>query len=108
MQLDPAQARFDELLRRLESQESLIKALQATQVPLNAEKPETDCAQKPQNHSDDQKTMLRGMEMVKGLAKAGAEAGTIDRMHLGNTKSTHDPRSAPTWNGDCEFDVFSN
>ena len=35
MQSDPMQARLDELLRRLESQESLIKTLQATQVPLN-------------------------------------------------------------------------
>ena len=33
VQLDPMQARLDELLRRLESQESLIRTLQATQVP---------------------------------------------------------------------------
>ena len=35
MQLDPMQARFDELLRRLESQESLVRSLQVTQVLLN-------------------------------------------------------------------------
>ena len=35
MQLDPMQARLDELLRRLKSQESLVRTLQATQVPLN-------------------------------------------------------------------------
>ena len=33
MQLDPMQARLDELLRRLESQESLVRTRQATQVP---------------------------------------------------------------------------
>ena len=34
VQLDPIQDRLDELLRRLENQESLIRTLQATQVPL--------------------------------------------------------------------------
>ena len=57
VQLDLAQARFDELLRRLESQESLIRTLQATQIPLNAEKPETDWwtteASEPQRRPDD-------------------------------------------------------
>ena len=35
VQLDPMQARLDELLRRFENQESLIRTLQATQVPLD-------------------------------------------------------------------------
>ena len=33
VQVDSVQARLDELLRRLESQESLIRTLQATQIP---------------------------------------------------------------------------
>ena len=32
--VDPVQARLNELLRRLESQESLVRTLQATQIPL--------------------------------------------------------------------------
>ena len=35
VQSDPMQVRLDELLRRLESHESLIRTLQATQVLLN-------------------------------------------------------------------------
>ena len=42
MQVDPVQARLDELSRRLECQEFLIRTLQATQIPLNEEQPETD------------------------------------------------------------------
>ena len=41
VQVDPVQARLDELLRRLESQESLIRTFQATQVPLNEDSQET-------------------------------------------------------------------
>ena len=40
---DPVEARLDELLRRLESQEFLIRTLlQATQIPLNEEQQESD------------------------------------------------------------------
>ena len=57
MQLDPMQARLDELLRRLESQESLIRTLQATQVPLNEDTQEaawwTNEAAEPQQPFDD-------------------------------------------------------
>ena len=57
MQLDPMQARLDELLRRLESQESLIRTLQATQVPLNEDTQEaawrTTEAAEPQQQFDD-------------------------------------------------------
>ena len=42
VQMDRVQARLDELLRRLESQESLIRTLLATQIPPNQEEPETD------------------------------------------------------------------
>ena len=41
VQLDPMQARLDELLRRLESHESLIRTLQATRIPLNEDSQET-------------------------------------------------------------------
>ena len=41
VQLDPMHARLDEVLKRLESPESLIKTLQATQVPLNEDTQET-------------------------------------------------------------------
>ena len=47
--------------------------------------------------------MIGGMEMINGLAKAGAKAGA---------KSTNKPTTVPTWNGDAklfhdfEFDVL--
>ena len=57
-QMDRVQARLDELLRRLESQESLNKRnLLATQIPPNQEQPETDWwrteATEPQRQLDD-------------------------------------------------------
>ena len=42
VQMDRVQARLDELLRRLESQESVIRTLLAKQIPPNQEEPETD------------------------------------------------------------------
>ena len=40
--------------------------------------------------------MLGGKEMTNGLAKAGAKAGTIGRMHLGATPSQRTiPRLGP-------------
>ena len=57
VQLDPMQARLDELVRRLESQESLIRTLQTTQVPLNEDTQETAWwtteAAEPQQKPDD-------------------------------------------------------
>ena len=57
MQLDPMQARLVELLRRLESQESLVRTLQATQVPLIEDTQEavwwTTEAAEPQQQIDD-------------------------------------------------------
>ena len=87
MQLDPMQARLDELLRRLESQESLVRTLQATQVPLNEDTQEAAWwTKKQQNHSNNL-TMRGGMGMIGGLIKAGTKAGTIGRMRLGTIPS---------------------
>ena len=74
VQVDPVQARLDELLRRLESLGSGLKKLPSGR-------------QMQQNRSDILKTMLGGMEMIIGLTKAGANAGTIGRMRLGATPS---------------------
>ena len=88
VQLDPVQARLDELLRRLESQESLIRTLQATQVALNE-------GRQKQNHCNNL-TMRGGMGMINGLVKAGAKAGTIGRIRLGATPSQRTiPRLCP-------------
>ena len=57
MQVDPAQAGLGELLRRLEILESLIRTLQATQIPLNEDSQETAWwtteATEPQGQLDD-------------------------------------------------------
>ena len=59
---------------------------------------------KQQNHSDNRTTMLGGMETINGLAKAGAKAGTLGRMHLGATPSQGTiPRLCRTWNGDARL-----
>ena len=57
VQLDPMQARLDELLRSLENQESLIRTFQATQVPLDERVQETGWwtteTPQPQQQPDD-------------------------------------------------------
>ena len=57
VQMDPVQACLDELLRRLASQESLTRTLEATQIPLNEVQPETEWwtaeATEPQRRPDD-------------------------------------------------------
>ena len=57
VQVDPVQARLDELLRRWESQESLIRTLQATQIPLKEDSQETAWwtteATRPQQQPDE-------------------------------------------------------
>ena len=57
VQLDPMHDRLDELLRRLESQESLTKTLQATQIPVNEDVQEagwwTTETPEPQQQPDD-------------------------------------------------------
>ena len=76
VKLVPMQARLGEFLRRLENQESLIRTLQATQVPLNEDTQETAWwtkeAAEPQQ-----------MGMISGLIKAGAKVATTGRMRLG-------------------------
>ena len=82
VQMGPVQARLDELSRRLERHDSLIRTFQATQIPFNEESPETAWwtteATEPQRQPDDDAC---GKEMISGLAKAGAKAGTTGRMH---------------------------
>ena len=72
MQFDPMQARLDELLRRLESEESLVRTLQATQVPLNEDPQETAWwtmeAAEPQQQPDD--AWWNGYDQWTGQAKA--------------------------------------
>ena len=55
--MDPVQVRLDELLKGLESQESMIKTLQPTQIPLNEDSQETAWwtteATEPQRQTDD-------------------------------------------------------
>ena len=100
------QARLDELLRRLESQESLIRTLQATQVPLNEDTQEaawwTTEAAEPQQQFDD--AWWNGYDQWTGQDWSNASRS--------NTKPTNNPKTVPTWNGDAklfddyEFDVL--
>ena len=57
VRLDPMQARLDELLRRLENQESLVRTIQATQVLFSEDPQETAWwtteAPEPQQQRDD-------------------------------------------------------
>ena len=57
--------------------------------------------------------MLGDVEMINGLAKAGAKTGTSwSNASWSNTKPTNNPTTVPTWNGDAklfddyEFDVL--
>ena len=114
VQLDPMQARFDELLRRMESQESLIRTLQATQIPLNEEQPESDWwtaeATEPQRRPDDD-AWWNGYDQWTGQ---GWSQGwnNWSNASWSNTKPTNNPTTVPTWNGDAklfddyEFDVL--
>ena len=87
VQEDPVQPRLDELLRTLESEESLIRTLQANRSLFRKSRQKLpDGLQKQQNHSHDRMTMLGGMDMIIGLAKA-AGAGTIGGFFLGATPS---------------------
>ena len=116
VQVDPVQARLDELLKSLESQESLRSGLfkQHKSLSTKTRKKLPGGQQKQQNHSDKLTTMLGEMEMINGLAKAGAQAGTINWSNASwrNTKPTNNPTTVPTWNGDAklfddyEFDVL--
>ena len=92
-QLDPMQARLDELLRRLESQE--LSGLFKQHKFLSTHKNLLGGQLKQQNHSNNL-TMRGGMGMISGLVKAG----TTGRMRLGAIPSQRTiPRTVPTWNG---------
>ena len=109
-QVDPVQARLGVLLRRLESQESLIGTLQATQIPLDEEPPETAWwtteATAPQLRPDDG-VWCNGSDQWTGQGWSRSWNNWWS-----NTKPTNNPTTVPTWNGDAklfddyEFDVF--
>ena len=108
MQLDPIQARLDELVRRLESQESLVRTLQATQVPLNEDTQEaawwTTEAAEPQQQFDD--AWWNGYDQWTGQ---GWNQGwnCCSNASWNNTKPTNNPTTVPTWNGDAKlFDDY--
>ena len=114
VQLDPMQARLDEL-RRLESQESLVRTLQATQVPLNEDTQETAWwtteAAEPQQQPDD--AWWNGYDQWTGQGwNQGWNCWSKDSWS--NTKPTNNPTTVQTWNGDAklcddfEFGVFMN
>ena len=98
VQLDPIQARLDELMRRLESQESLIRTLQATQVPLNEDTQETTWwtkeAAEPQQQPDD--AWWNGYDQWTGQGW-----NYWSNASWSNTKPTNNPTTVPTWNGDA-------
>ena len=113
MQLDPIQARLDELVRRLESQESLVRTLQARQVPLNEDTQEaawwTTEAAEPQQQFDD--AWWNGCDQWTGQGwKQGWNCWS--NASWSDTKPTNNPTTVPTWNGDAklfdhnEFDVL--
>ena len=113
MLFDPLQARLVELLRRLESEESLVRTLQATQVPLNEDTQEAAWwrtgAAEPQQQFDD--AWWNGYDQWTGQ---GWNQGwnNWSNASWSNTKPTNNPTTVPTWNGDAkpfddyEFDVL--
>ena len=113
VQLDPMQARLDELVRRLESQESLIGTLQATQVPLIEDTQETAWwtteAAEPQQKPDG--AWWNGYDQWTGQ---GWSQGwnCWSNAPWSDTKPMNNPTTVPTWNGDAqlyddhEFDVL--
>ena len=113
MQLDPMQARLDELLRRLESQESLVRTLQARQVPLNEDTQEaawwTTEATEPQQQFYD--AWWNGYDQWTGQGW-NQRWNFWSKASWSNTKPTNNPTTMPTWNGDAklfddnEFDVL--
>ena len=105
MQLDPMQVRLDELLRRLESRESLINTLQATQVPLNEDSQEiarwtTETTEPQQQPEDD--AWWNGYDQWTGQ---GWSQGwnTWSNASWSNTKPTNNPATVPTRNGDAKL-----
>ena len=86
VQMDPVQARLHELMRRWGSQQSLIRTLQATQIPLNEDPPETAWwtteATELQRQPDDD-AWWNG----NGGARAGLLVGCILEQHQANEQS---------------------
>ena len=100
------QTRLDELLRKLESQESLIRTFEATQVPLHEDTQETA---EPQQRPNDAWWDGHDQWTVQGWSQGWNHWSNAS---WSNTKPTNNPTTVPTWNGDaklcddCEFDVL--
>ena len=115
VQVDGVQAGLGELLRRLESQKSLITTLQATQIPLNEDSPETAWwtteATEPQRQSDDDAWWTRKNQWT-GQGCWSQSWNNWSNASWRNTTPTNNPTTVPMWNGDaklfddCEFDVL--
>ena len=109
VQVDPVQALLDELLRRLECQESLIRTPRATQIPLNEDWQETDWwtpeATEPQRQTDDD-AWWNGSDQSTGQGWSHSWHNWSNAS-WSNTKPTNNPTTLPTWNGDAKlFDDF--
>ena len=99
MPMDPVQARLDEVLRRKESQESLIRILEATQIPLNEEQPETDWwtteATEPHRQPHDEAWWNgNGQWTGQGWSRSWKN---------GSNSSWDNTKTLPTWIGDAKF-----
>ena len=103
------------LLRRLESQESLVRTLQDIQVPLNEDPQETAWwtteAAEPQQQPDD--AWWNGYDQWTG--QGWSQGWNIwSNASWSNTKPTNDPTTVPTWSGNAKlfddfvFDVLMN
>ena len=110
VQVDPVQARLDELLRRLESQESLIRTLQATQVPLDEDVQAaglwtTETPQPQQQPNDDAWWHDNNQWNSRGWSQSWNEWFSASWSY--NAKPTNNPTTVPTWNGDAKlFDDY--
>ena len=99
VQVDPVQARLDELLRRLESQESLIKTLQATQVPLDEDVQEAgvwteETPQSQQQSNDDAWWHENDQWNSRGWSQSWNEWSSASWSY--NAKPTNNPTTVPT------------
>ena len=116
MPLDPIQARLDELLRRLENQESLIRTLQATQVPLDENVQDTGWwtteTPQPQQQPHDDAWWHENDQWNDRVWSQGWNDWSSLSWSFHNAKPTNNPTTVPTWNGDAnlfddyEFHVF--
>ena len=99
------QARPDELLRRLENHESLIRTLQTTQVSLNEDVQETGRwtteTPQPQQQPDDD-AWWYGSDQWNGRGWSQSW-NNWSSASWSNTKPTNNPTTVPTWNGDAKL-----